>query len=173
MTPEETAIAGAGPILDLGQSFMLARPTLKKGPALGFPRGWPFYFSGRGGVLGDVAPDVIAASFAFFPPPFVQQQWLLGRAGMEPAAAAAAYAEACQDWGREHLDGAPDLDRTVECLRRLAAAGEPAASPLFGGGRALPLRTTRRVPRRSCSRSCASSAVRCTRSQSSPWAWSH
>lgn len=139
MTPEEAAVANSGPIYEIGQAFMLARPTLKKGPALGFPRGWSFYFSGRGGVLGDVAPDVIAASFAFFPVPFVQQQWLLGRAVMEPAAAAAAYAEACQDWGREHLAGAPNLDETVAMLRRLAAAADPGGAPLFAGWRAMPL----------------------------------
>lgn len=139
MTPEEAAVASSGPIYELGEAFMLARPTLKKGPALGFPKGWSFYFAGRGGVLGDVVPDIIAAAMPFFPAPWVQQQWLLGRAVMEPSAAAAAYAEACQDWGREHLDGAPELDRLVDLLRRLTAAAEPAGAPLFAGWRAMPL----------------------------------
>lgn len=139
MTPEETAVASAGPILDLGQAFMLARPTLKKGPALGFPKGWSFYFLGRGGVLGDVVPDVVASAMIFFPVPWVQQQWLIGRGVMEPSAAADAYAEACQDWGREHLEGAPELDRLVELMQRLAASADPWGSPLFAGWRAMPL----------------------------------
>ena len=139
MTPEDTAAAVAGPIGALGGAFMLARATLKKGPELGFPKGWSFYFSGRGGVLGDVVPDVVAASFVFFPVAWVQQQWLLGRAVMEPAAAAAAYAEASQAWGRENLDGVHGLERLVELLRRVAAAADPAGAPLFAGWRAMPL----------------------------------
>jgi hypothetical protein len=140
MTPLETAVAMSGPIHDLGGVFMRARPTLKRGPELGFPRGWSFYICGRGGVLGDVVPDVIAAAYVFFPVAFVQQQWLLGRAVMEPAKAAEAYAEACRDWGREHLAGVDaDLDRLVELLRRVAAAADPAGAPLFAGWRALPL----------------------------------
>lgn len=139
MTPQEAAVANSGPIADLGGAFMIARPTLKKGPALGFPKGWAFYVSGRSGVLGDVAPDVVAASFPFFPAEFIQQQWLAGRAVMEPSAAAAAYAEACQDWGREHLGGADDLERLVELLRRVAAGADSAGAPLFAGWRALPL----------------------------------
>ena len=139
MTPLETAVAMSGPIHDVGGAFMLARPTLKKGPALGFPKGWSFYFSGRGGVLGDVVPDVIAAAFVFFPVAFVQQQWLLGRAVMEPAKAAEAYAEACRDWGREHLAGVDDLDRLVDLLRRVTAAADVAGAPLFAGWRAMPL----------------------------------
>ena len=139
MTPDDTAVAVAGPIGALGGAFMLSRATLKKGPSLGFPKGWSFYFSGRGGVLGDVVPDVVAAAFVFFPVAWVQQQWLLGRAVMEPSAAAAAYAEACQDWGREKLDGLPGLERLVELLRRVAAAADPAGAPLFAGWRAMPL----------------------------------
>ena len=139
MTPEDTAAAVAGPIGALGGAFMLSRATLKKGPALGFPKGWSFYFAGRGGVLGDVVPDVVAAAFVFFPVAWVQQQWLLGRAVMEPPAAASAYAEASQDWGRQNLDGAPNLERLVELLRRVATAADPAGAPLFAGWRAMPL----------------------------------
>jgi hypothetical protein len=139
MTPEDAAAVTAGPVSALGGAFMLARPTLKKGPALGFPKGWAFYFAGRGGVLGDVVPDVVAAAFVFFPIAWVQQQWLVGRGVMEPAAAATAYAEACQDWGREHLAGAGNLDRLVELLRRITSAADPAGAPLFAGWRAMPL----------------------------------
>ena len=139
MTPLETSVALSGAIHGMGGAFMLARPTLKKGPELGFPKGWSFYMSGRGGVLGDVVPDVIAAAFVFFPVAFIQQQWLLGRAVMEPAKAAEAYAEACRTWGREHLAGVADLDRMVELLRRVASASDPAGAPLFAGWRALPL----------------------------------
>jgi hypothetical protein len=139
MTPEATAAAAAAPIGALGGAFMMSRPTLKKGPAIGLPRGWAFYFAGRGGVLGDVAPDVVAAAFVFFPVETVRTHWLEARAILEPAAAAAAYAEACQDWGREHLSEVDDLDRLVDLLRRVVADIDPAGAPLFAGWRALPL----------------------------------
>ena len=139
MTPEEAAIAGSGPIYELGQAFMLARPTLKKGPELGFPKGWAFYIAGRAGVLGDAVPEVIAAAMPFFPSSWVQQLCLAGREVMEPSATATAYAEACQDWGREHLDDAPGLERLVDLMGRLAAAAEPSGAPLFAGWRAMPL----------------------------------
>lgn len=139
MNPLETAAAAADPIVGVGGGFMIWRPTLKRGPQLGFPKGWAFYFAGRGGVLGDVVPDVIAAAFLYFPLERVRSEWLAGRAVMEPPAAAAAYAEACQDWGREHLSDVDRLERLVELMRRVAAAADPAGAPLFAGWRALPL----------------------------------
>lgn len=139
MTPEATAAAAAAPIGALGGAFMLSRPTLKKGPALGLPKGWAFYIAGRGGVLGDVAPDVVAAAFVFFPLERVRTEWLEARGVMAPAATAAAYAEACQDWGREHLAEVEDLDRLVDLLRQVVASIDPAGAPVFAGWRALPL----------------------------------
>jgi hypothetical protein len=139
VTPEATAAAAAAPIGALGGAFMISRATLKKGPAMGLPKGWAFYFGGRGGVLGDVVPDVVAAAFVFFPVETVRTHWLEARAVLDPAAAAAAYAEACQAWGREHLSEIADLDRLVELLRRVIADISPAGAPLFAGWRALPL----------------------------------
>ena len=139
MTPEATAAAAAAPIGALGGAFMISRVTLKKGPAMGLPKGWAFYFAGRGGVLGDVSPDVVAAAFVFFPVETVRANWLEARAVLDPIAAAAAYADACQDWGREHLAEVEDLDRLVDLLRRVVADIPPAGAPLFAGWRALPL----------------------------------
>lgn len=139
MTPEEAAAATAGPIVGIGGGFMIARPTLKKGPALGFPKGWAFYFSGRGGVLGDVVPEVIAAAFMYFPLERVRTEWRAGREVMEPRAAAAAYAEACQDWGREHLGDVEDTGRLATLLQRVVDAADPAGAPVFAGWRTMPL----------------------------------
>ncbi|MBW3653350.1 MAG: AAA family ATPase [Actinobacteria bacterium] len=70
---------------------------------------------------------------------WLREQWETARAVMPPLQAALEYAAACQDWGREHLAGADDLERLVELLRRVAAAADPAGAPLFAGWRALPL----------------------------------
>lgn len=139
MTPEDAAAAIAGAVHDVGGQFMLARPTLKKGPSLGLPKGWAFYFAGRGGVLGDVDADVVAAAMVFFNPDVLRAQWDAAREVMDPADAALAYAEACQDWGREHLAGVDRLDRLNELLTLVIRETSPAGAPLFAGWRALPL----------------------------------
>ena len=138
MTPEATAAAAAGPIGKVGGAFMLSRTTLGKAPTLGM-EAWAFYFAGRCGVLGDVAPDVVAATLVFFPIETVRERWMEARAVMEPAAAAAAYAEACQEWGRRYLSEVEDLDRLVDLLQRVVIDIDPAGAPLFAGWRSLPL----------------------------------
>jgi hypothetical protein len=40
---------------------------------------WPFYFAGRGGVLGHVGPEVVHAVFYFFPFENVREQWATAR----------------------------------------------------------------------------------------------
>ena len=63
----------------VGSHFMLDGNTYKRGAELGF-QGLDFYATGRGGVLGDVDADVVAAAFAFFEPGQVRTQWDAGRA---------------------------------------------------------------------------------------------
>lgn len=138
MTPEQAAAAVAAPISDTGGRFMMWIPALKKGTALGFPKGWFFYVAGRGGVLGDVAADVVAAAFVYFPLPFLREHWETACEVMPPQQATAEYAAACQDWGREHLEGVDGLDRLVTLLSRVADNADPAGAPLFAGWRALP-----------------------------------
>lgn len=138
MTPEETAAAVAGPIAATGGRFMMWIPALKKGTALGLPKGWYFYVAGRGGVLGDVDADVVAAAFVYFRRDWLREQWETAREVLNPLEAAAEYAAACQDWGREHLADVAGLDRLVTLLTRVADTADPAGAPLFAGWRSLP-----------------------------------
>ena len=138
MTPEEAAASVAGPIAATGGRFMMWIPALKKGTALGFPKGWYFYVAGRGGVLGDVEADVVAAAFVYFRLEWLREHWNHARTVMPPQQAATEYAAACADWGREHLDGVEGLDRLVTLLSRVADNADPAGAPLFAGWRALP-----------------------------------
>jgi len=138
VTPEEVAAAVAGPIGRLGAAFMTDRATLAHGGELGY-QGWPFYFGGRGGVLGDVDADVVHAAFAFFPSDAVRRGWESARA-VDPAQRnAEAYATCCREWGRAHLTGVPSLEELCELLELAAGAVEPPGLPLFAGWRAMAL----------------------------------
>ena len=139
MTPEETAAAAADPINALGGRFMMYRPTFRRGTEAGFPKGWYLYTTGRGGVLGDVDADVVAAAFGYFPRDWLRETWAVARGVMPPAEAAELYAECCRQWGRDHLAEVEGLDRLVSLLQRVVAAADVAGAPLFAGWRALPL----------------------------------
>ena len=139
MTPEEAARAAGGPIGAVGGRFMMYVPTFRRGTALGFPKGWAFYVGGRGGVLGDVDADVVAAAFAYFRPDWLREQWDIARGVLEPSKTAAEYSAACQDWGRQNLSAVDGLGGLVPLLQRVADAADVAGAPLFAGWRALPV----------------------------------
>lgn len=94
----------------------------------------PAYFTSRGSVMGQVAPQVIAAAFAVFNPdavvPAVQHGWSLTDAHTICAARdAGALAQLRRILGRS-----PDgVDRAASLLRRAAAVLRPEGRPLFAG----------------------------------------
>ena len=137
MTPAETAAALKKTIGDAGFNFMGDPLTREAGRELGL-RGRPLYFLGRGGALGDVSAEVVAAAFAFFPPDLVAEHWNAARAVMAPQAAAVAYAGMCNEWGRRNLAGCEGSDRALELFERVADEASPYGLPLFAGWRALP-----------------------------------
>lgn len=127
----ETAAA----VSAVGSHFMLAGGTYAKGASLGFA-GLDFYFAGRGGVLGDVDGDAVAAAFTFFEPGHVRTQWELGRAVMPPVEAAKAFAACLDDWAAEKVSDDVDAARLAELAGRIAAAGDPSVAPVFAGWQA-------------------------------------
>jgi hypothetical protein len=138
MTPEECAAAAKPAVSDIGGLFMVDQATRDRGAALGI-KAWPFYYGGRGGVLGDVDADVVAASFVFFPPDRLRSGWEKALAVRPAAELAAEFALACHDWGRRHLAGAPQLEELAELLERIVQGAPVSAAPLFAGWRAMPL----------------------------------
>ncbi len=125
-------------LVGIGGAFMLAPATAERGAGLGLDFG-QFYALGRGGVLGDVVdPDVVVASFGYFEPGLVRGYWTSATAKVTPAAAAAAYAEACQAWGRAHLSEVDELLSTVDALERVVDGASTVGAPLFGGWRSMP-----------------------------------
>ncbi len=125
-------------IVSVGGGFMLDAATTARGEKFGLDFG-EFYGLGRGGVLGRVDADVVASAFVFFNPAIVRAIWESAISKREPAAAAAAYADACQAWGRDRIGGAAGLEEVAPLLDRVVASASPIGAPLFAGWRAMPL----------------------------------
>ncbi len=138
MTPEEAAAAVKDDIGRLGGGFMLSEQAKVAGTSAGIGR-WAMYMIGRGGVLGDVDPDVVTAAYYFLPASSVHKGWGKGRAALTPAGAVSLFTGACHEWGRRHLAAVKDAERLAELLERVAAAADVAGLPLFAGWRAVPL----------------------------------
>ncbi|HVE63809.1 MAG TPA: hypothetical protein VNB94_08420 [Mycobacteriales bacterium] len=138
MSPEDTAAAVKDDIGRLGGAFMLSEQAKAASTSAGIG-GWAMYMIGRGGVLGDVHPDVVTSAFYFLPASSVHKGWVKGRAALTPPGAVSLFTGACHEWGRRHLAGVTDAERLAELLARVAAAADVAGLPLFAGWRAVPL----------------------------------
>jgi hypothetical protein len=135
----DTVRALAGPVGAVGGRFMLHRSTVAAGVAVGYPNGFVYYVRGRGGVLGDVDADVVAAAFGFFRPDLVRTMWEEGDR-VEPARhCARRYADDCAEWGRARLAPLDGMDRLADLAERVVRAAELPGLTLFAGWRAEPL----------------------------------
>ena len=127
-------------VTDIGGRFMLHPDTRAIGTQAGYPNGYSWYVTGRGGVLGDVDADVIVAAFAFFNPQVVRKMWEAGVTVEGAHKAGSRYAAACAAWGRQRLQGIEGCDRFCELAERLVNSVDVAGLPLFAAWRneALP-----------------------------------
>jgi hypothetical protein len=138
MTPDETAAGTADTVSNLTSAFMLDVDTYAFGAEQGF-NGIDFYFAGRGGVLGEVPADVVAASLAFFHPETVAAGWEGSASVMSRADAAAAFAGCAPTWADTHLGDDVDWARLGDLAEVVIGAASPAAAPVFAGWRTLPV----------------------------------
>jgi hypothetical protein len=138
LTPLETVRSTSAPLHNLGGRLMASRSTFRRGAEWGWSDGLAFYVAGRGGVLGDVDGDVVAAAFGFFEPASVAARWEQGVAVAGARQAARRYNEAAAAWGRERLTGVGEAARLAELGERVIAAVDAAGLPLFAGWRAEP-----------------------------------
>ena len=74
MTPEQVAAAGRPWCWSWAARSASARPTLRRARLLGLS-GWAFYVTGRGGALGDVRAETVAAALGFIAPDAVADGW--------------------------------------------------------------------------------------------------
>lgn len=137
MTPDAVASATATAVSSLPSHFMTDPDTYARGAELGFD-GLDFYTAGRGGALGDVSGDVVAAAFVFFRPATVRDAWERARKVTAPAEAARHFAGAGHAWADAHLTDDADLDRLADLLGTMIVGANPAGAPLFAAWRDQP-----------------------------------
>jgi hypothetical protein len=138
VTPEQTGAAAKRAVLELGGAFVECPKTLRRARELGLT-GWAFYVAGRGGVLGDVRPDTVAAAVGFIATDAVRDGWEAARRFGSPYEVAERHREECCRWGRENLDSFPRVARLVTLAEEVVLAADPAGMPLFAAWRAMPM----------------------------------
>lgn len=127
------------PIGDLGGHWMLAPEVLGPAKDAGYRNGYLYYVVGRGGVLGDVEPDVVSSAFGFFAPSLIRKMWVEGVAVEGARAAAARYGAACAEFGRPLFAGFEGIARLAELAEAVATGVDDSGLSLFAGWRAEPL----------------------------------
>jgi hypothetical protein len=137
LTPEQAAGAAKPYVLEVGGAFSEWPETLRRGRLMGLS-GWAFYVTGRGGALGDVRADTVAAALGFIDPEAVADGWEAARQVVRPAEVAAANLVECCRWGGKHLAEAPGVARLAELSQRVVSAADAAGMPLFAAWRAMP-----------------------------------
>jgi hypothetical protein len=138
VTPELTAAACKLAVQELGGAFTEDPKTLRRAREMKLS-GWAFYVAGRGGALGDVRPDTVAAALGFIAPEAVNDGWEAARRVITPADVATHSLEECCRWGSEHLTNFGGLVRLVELCERVVLAADATGMPLFAAWRAMPL----------------------------------
>lgn len=138
MTPEQTAASVKEAVNALGGAFTADPKTLRRARELGLS-GSAFAIAGRGGALGDVRPDTVAAAMGFIAPEAVMDGWHVARRFATPAELAAHNLQECCRWGGEHLESAPKLDELIELAEQVVLNADAAGLPLFAAWRAMPV----------------------------------
>jgi hypothetical protein len=135
LTAQE-AISQVAPVIgDLGSKFMLDKKTMEAATELGYGHPFALYFLGRGGVLGNVDADVVAAAFAFFEPAMVRKMWDMARQTADADSAVKQYANLCGAYGEDHLAGVSGLERFNELAEKVIDAVDVTGLSLFAGWR--------------------------------------
>ena len=136
MTPEEAAEATAKGISGIASRFMLDPTTYQRGGELGF-EGLEFYVGGRGGPLGEVHGDVVAAAFVFFEPQFVSAQWDSAATKAPRPSAAAEFIGCGHRWAEQHVPDDLDVDRLGELATKSVVNASCSGAPLFAALRRM------------------------------------
>jgi len=101
--------------------------------------GLRFYFLGRGGVLGDVEPEVVGSAFGYWNPALITKMWNSAKQRVAPREAARLYLSCAHQFGRKRFGGVEGLDAFCAAGEQVNDAIEPAALALYAGYRAEPL----------------------------------
>src|SRR5882672_11455365 len=138
VTPEQAAAAAKQAVLVLGGAFSDDPKTMRRARQIGLT-GWAFYVAGRGGALGDVRPDTVAAALGFIAGEAVRDGWEAARKVAGPMQIAEHHLIECCRWGQEKLADFHAVKRLVVLAERVVLAADPAGLPLFAAWRAMPV----------------------------------
>jgi hypothetical protein len=128
----------SAPIHDIGTAIYLSPDVFGWAAEWGWSNPFAFYFAGRGGMLGDVGPEVAYSALGWFEPSAVATFFGEGAAVTGASTAALRMAEAHALWGRKHLRHVEGLGGIVAVTETLVDGLEGSGLPLFSGWRSAP-----------------------------------
>ena len=137
-----TAVEAKGALYTLGGDYMSSHAARTAAKDLGM-KGWPFYFGGRVGVLGPVAPEVVHAVVGFFPAELAVQSWDTARDPKQSPPldrVVDRYRDVQRMWADEFLAALPEDEahELADTLREIATTSETGLSPLAAAWGAMP-----------------------------------
>jgi hypothetical protein len=137
-----TAVEAKDALSSLGGDYMSSQAARTAAKDLGM-KGWPFYFGGRVGVLGPVAPEVVHAIVGFFPAELVVQSWTTARDPKQSPPldrVVDRYRDLQRKWSDEFLAALPEDEahELADLLRDIATSSETGLSPLAAAWGAMP-----------------------------------
>jgi hypothetical protein len=130
-----TVRATSVPIHDIGTAIYLSPDVAGWAAEWGYANPFAFYFAGRGGMLGDVAADVVVSALGWFEPAAVRLMYAEGTGVAGAKKAAAHMAEAHAKWGEKHFGSVTGIDDIAAVTEEMVAGLEGSAIPLFVGWR--------------------------------------
>ncbi len=122
----------------VGAAFYFHPDTIARGKEAGLD-GFRFYILGRGGVLGNVEPEVVHGAFGYFHPGLIAKMWTTASERVAPRDAARLYHECAHELGRAELADVDGLDGFVDAASQIIDGVEGASLPLFTAMRAEPV----------------------------------
>jgi Helix-turn-helix family len=123
------------PIHDIGTAIYLSSDVFAWAGEWGWSNPFAFYFAGRGGMLGEVTPDVVSSALGWFCPDAVRAMFTEGAAVAGARAAAERMAEAHAKWGDKYYAGVDGLEQKTAVSEEVVNGLEGSAIPLFVGWR--------------------------------------
>lgn len=143
-----TGVAAKDLLYRLGGDYMTSQEARTAAKDQGM-KGWPFYFAGRAGVLGDVGAEAVHAVFGFFPVEHVSAQWATVQDSAQGPALERVvdrYAGLQREWADAHLASfsEPDALELADLLRSVAQGMETGLSPLAAAWAMMPEPTAER-----------------------------
>ena len=138
-TDHEAALAvvrsTSTPIHDIGTAIYLSSDVFGWAAEWGWTNPFAFYFAGRGGMLGDVSPEVVVSAMGWFEPGVAGAMFGEGVKDKPASEAAARMAQAHSKWGEVHYAGVERIEEKVAVCEDLVGGLEGSAIPLFVGFR--------------------------------------